>query len=93
MSFLALSPFDIYLSLVVVCNTSTLFGGDHSTFEIIGYGTNANGASGPFTDTIDGQLNSTRNRTKPTFTFELDLKKPVFTSDDNVGSGGGLHLL
>lgn len=60
------------------------------TSGLIGLGTNANGASGDFFDTVYGQW-LIHNPSRDNFTFGMALQPPTFTSDDDQGNGGVLH--
>ena len=73
---------------VLVANSSNLF--SDVTSGLLGLGTNANGKSGDFYDTLFGGW-LTRNPTRNNFTFGMALQPPDFTSDGDLGNGGTLH--
>ncbi|EJD04479.1 acid protease [Fomitiporia mediterranea MF3/22] len=76
---------------IIVANQSSSFFTD-VTSGLIGLGTNANGQSGNFSDTVFGGWLS-RNPSQNNFTFGMDLRSPKFTSDNDQGNGGVLHWL
>ena len=74
---------------VLVANSpSFLFSDD--TSGLVGLGTNVNGQSGDFLDTIYGPWFA-RNPSWNNFTFGMDLEPPKFTSENDVGNGGVIH--
>ena len=77
------------LCSVIVANSSSSIFSD-VTSGLLGLGTNANGQSGDFFDTIFGGW-LVRNPSRNNFSFGMDLKPPTFTSDDDAGNGGVLH--
>ena len=77
-------------SVIVANSSSSLF--SEVTSGLFGLGTNANGASGNFSDTVFGGFLA-RNPDQNNFTFGMDLKPAIFTSDNDTGNGGVLHWL
>ncbi|KAH8120729.1 acid protease [Phellopilus nigrolimitatus] len=75
-------------TIIVANDTSSLF--SEVTSGLIGLGTNANGETGDFSDTVFGGW-LTRNPTHDNFTLGMNLQPPTFTSDDDEGNGGLLH--
>ncbi|KLO06318.1 acid protease [Schizopora paradoxa] len=70
---------------IIVANDSSLF--SDLTSGIVGLGTNANGATGDFDDTIYGGW-LIRNPTQNNFSFGMALSAPKFDSETSEGNGG-----
>ncbi|KAL5534716.1 hypothetical protein ACEPAG_1180 [Sanghuangporus baumii] len=75
-------------TIIVANSSSSIF--SNVTSGLLGLGTNANGQSGDFYDTIFGGW-LVRNPSQDNFSFGMDLKPPKFTSDNDAGNGGVLH--
>ncbi|KAL5535064.1 hypothetical protein ACEPAF_3157 [Sanghuangporus sanghuang] len=75
-------------TIIVANSSSSIF--SNVTSGLLGLGTNANGQSGDFYDTIFGGW-LVRNPSRNNFSFGMDLKPPKFTSDNDAGNGGVLH--